>query len=543
MSIAIPIRLSLAAAVCGVLFSAVANAATPTATPTAVCALGATCEAETASRGGGVVVSTLHSGYTGSGFADYPGNGTGYVEWTVNIPTAGTYSLSFRYANGGTGDRPMTIAVNGTTAISSLSFPVTGSWTNWTARAQSLTLPAGPVRIRATELPNGPNVDSLTVSQTGTPRPTPTATGGSCAIGVTCEAETAVRGGGVVVSALHAGYTGSGFADYPGNGSGYVEWTVDAPVTGTYSLSFRYANGGSADRPMAIAVNGATAVASLSFPVTTSWTNWSVRTQNVSLPMGLVKIRATELPNGPNVDSLTVTALSATPTPWSTGYMKISVSKVDLQVGDTITVTVSGNTGLGSFNLGISGDPIFAETPAPSPNNGGTTYSWTLTAARPGTASFYASVYGETQFGCTSCFAWTTVSAASSTVTVHSAATPTPTPAPQGFLSITVWDSAADFDPSTHNDLVVRADTTAGAVAPTWSVKVIDVATGLEQDPGNPIVTLKAQGATTPPSSSSMEWWRFTRVRPGSVTFQASVYAEFPCGPSCFAYQTVTVAK
>jgi hypothetical protein len=148
--------------------------ATPTA-PAAGCAIGATCEAETAALGGGVVTSTLHAGYTGSGFADYQGNGTGYVEWTVSVPTAGTYNLNIRYGNGGTADRPMSIQVNGTTVVSSMSFPVTG-WTTWTVRTQSVSLPAGSVRIRATELPNGPNVDNLVVTGGATPTRTATAT-------------------------------------------------------------------------------------------------------------------------------------------------------------------------------------------------------------------------------------------------------------------------------------------------------------------------------------------------------------------------------
>jgi chitinase len=307
------------------------NTPTPTARPTATatspagsCAIGATCEAENATRGGGVLVSTQHAGYTGTGFADYQGNGTGYVEWTVNVPTAGNYTLNIRYGNGGTGDRPMSIQVNGTTVVSSMSFPVTG-WTSWTVRTQSVSLPAGAaVRIRATELPNGPNVDSLTVTGgTATPtattrataRPTATSTTppGTCSVNALCEAETAALGGGVVVSTLHAGYTGSGFADYQGNGTGFVEWTVSVSTAGSYVLGFRYANGGTADRPMAISVNGTTVIASLSFPVT-GWTSWTVRSQSATLPAGLVRIRATELPNGPNVDSLQVTGGSFTPT-------------------------------------------------------------------------------------------------------------------------------------------------------------------------------------------------------------------------------------
>jgi hypothetical protein len=297
--------------------------------PPAGCAIGATCEAETAALGGGVVASALHAGYTGSGFADYQGNGTGFVEWTVNVPTAGTYNLNVRYANGGTGDRPMSIQVNGTTVVSSLSFPVTG-WTSWTVRTQSVSLPAGTVRIRATELPNGPNVDNLVVTSIGptptatatltpTPRPraTPTIPPAGCAIGATCEAETAALGGGVLASALHAGYTGSGFADYQGSGTGFVEWTVSVATAGTYTLNIRYANGGTGDRPMSIQVNGTTVVSSLSFPVT-GWTSWTVRTQSISLPAGSVRIRATELPNGPNVDNLVVTSTGAAPA-WAPG--------------------------------------------------------------------------------------------------------------------------------------------------------------------------------------------------------------------------------
>src|SRR4029079_18978268 len=93
----------------------------------------------------------------------------------VIVPTAGPYNLNIRYGNGGTGDRPMSIQVNGTTVVSSMSFPVTG-WTSWTVRAQGVSLPAGSVRIRATELPNGTNVDNLVVTSLATPTSTRTST-------------------------------------------------------------------------------------------------------------------------------------------------------------------------------------------------------------------------------------------------------------------------------------------------------------------------------------------------------------------------------
>jgi hypothetical protein len=536
-------------------FASIASAAhalTPTPRPTSIgsCAVTQTCEAELAARGGGVVVSTQHPGYTGSGFADYAGNGTGYVEWTLNSVTPGTHTLTFRYGNGGGTDRPMSISVNGTVVNASLSFPSTSTWTNWTLASINVTLPGGTVRIRATEKPNGPNVDSLRATWVGgtpTPTSTPTATStatptstlpprpSGCGIGVTCEAENAVRGGGVTVSTLHAGYTGTGFADYGNTGSGYVEWTITVPTGGAYALSFRYANGGTADRPMSITANGVVVSSSLSFPVT-GWTSWTVRSVNATLPPGSVRIRATELPNGPNVDSLTVTSVNPTPTPWSTGYMKISVSKVDPKVGEQVTISVTGNTGLGSYGLQVEGDPIFVETPAPSPTSAGTSWSWTLTIARTGSARVRASVYGETMNGCTSCFIWRTVAAASSAVTAVAATAPTPTPAPQAFVSNTIWYTYP-------GDVLVRADAASSAYAPSWSIKVIDAATGLEQDAANPIVTFKSQGAATPPGSGTLMWWRFTPVRSGIVRFETTVNAEWTCGSGCYGTKAVTATS
>jgi hypothetical protein len=382
------------------------------------CAIGAACEAETALLGGGVVTSTLHAGYTGSGFADYAGNGTGFVEWTVNVSTAGTYNLNIRYANGGTGDRPMSIQVNGTTVLPSLSFPVTG-WTTWTVRTQSVSLPAGSVRIRATELPNGPNVDNLvvtgggatatatatsratatattraTATPTATSRPTATSTattratatattGPGCAIGAPCEAETALLGGGVLTSTLHAGYTGTGFADYAGSGTGFVEWTVNVATAGTYNLNIRYANGGTGERPMSIQVNGTTIVSSLSFPVT-GWTTWTVRTQSVSLPAGSVRIRATELPNGPNVDNLVVTSggapATATATTRTTATATATTRPTATPTATATTRVTATPTQGPSTNLALN-KPITANSSTPpfvatNANDGNLTTYW-----------------------------------------------------------------------------------------------------------------------------------------------------------------------
>jgi len=87
-------------------------------------------EAEDAAASG-TVVKSEKPGFTGTGYQDYQ-NATGdYVEWTVGAAVAGDYTLTFRYANGGSGDRPLEIRLNGNVIEASLSFAPTGAWDEW----------------------------------------------------------------------------------------------------------------------------------------------------------------------------------------------------------------------------------------------------------------------------------------------------------------------------------------------------------------------------------------------------------------------------
>jgi alpha-D-xyloside xylohydrolase len=113
----------------------------------------------------GVARASQHAGYTGSGYVDYTNAANDYVEWTVSVATGGEHTLDFRYANGGTTDRPLAISVNGTVVKAQQSFPPTGSWAIWGNSYLTATLPSGSsVKIRATATgSNGSNLDSLTI--------------------------------------------------------------------------------------------------------------------------------------------------------------------------------------------------------------------------------------------------------------------------------------------------------------------------------------------------------------------------------------------
>ncbi|HYD39232.1 MAG TPA: CBM35 domain-containing protein, partial [Anaeromyxobacter sp.] len=56
-------------------------------------------QAENATLSGGSV-SSANPGYTGSGYATFSASSSASVEWTVSVPTAKTYSVVIRFANG-----------------------------------------------------------------------------------------------------------------------------------------------------------------------------------------------------------------------------------------------------------------------------------------------------------------------------------------------------------------------------------------------------------------------------------------------------------
>ncbi len=120
------------------------------------------------------------------------------------------------------------------------------------------------------------------------------------------EAETATRSGATVMT-NHAGYTGTGFTDFNGAAGEYVEWSTTATDSGAFTLSFRYTNGGTVARTLALQVNGVVINPALSFAPTGSWSTWKTVEVTLNLNPGDNTIRLTTL-NGlsPNLDSLLV---------------------------------------------------------------------------------------------------------------------------------------------------------------------------------------------------------------------------------------------
>ncbi|MBO2451217.1 DUF1080 domain-containing protein [Actinomadura barringtoniae] len=154
----------------------------------------------------------------------------------------------------------------------------------------------------------------------------------------------------------HAGFSGTGFVDYTNVTGGYVEWTVNAPDAGSQTLTFRYANGTKANRPMTITVNGTAVATKAAFNVTANWDTWADRTFTATLSAGVNKIRAaaTGSSGGPNVDRLTVTGTTDTQAP---GVVPGTPGKVGV-TATTATVSwaaATDNAGVDAYDLVADG--------------------------------------------------------------------------------------------------------------------------------------------------------------------------------------------
>ncbi len=122
------------------------------------------------------------------------------------------------------------------------------------------------------------------------------------------EAETAVLAGGVTVQNNQAGFSGSGFADFPTTqGSNvYLEWDVDGISGEKVNLDIVYA--ATSDRPMNLYVNDVKA-SGLNLVSTGAWTTYkTVSVSNITLKAGVNKLRivADAGSQGCNIDKMGV---------------------------------------------------------------------------------------------------------------------------------------------------------------------------------------------------------------------------------------------
>jgi glucose/arabinose dehydrogenase len=292
------------------------------------------------------------TGFSGTGFCNTTNAVGGSVTWTVTAANAGLATLGIRFANGTTTDRPANVIVNGTTALSAVSFPSTSTWTGWTTKTVQVQVNAGTntIKLSATTANGDANIDFLDFEVAAPPNFTD------------YQAENCTISQGVVES-NHLNFTGTGFVNGDNVAGSYTQCTVSSASAGSFSVEVRFSNGTTTTRPADLIVNGTT-VASPVFQGTTNWDTWATQTFNVNLNAGnnTIRLTATTANGNPNLDRFRVAAPLDTQAPTAPGQ-PVCTSIVQ----DTITLdwpTSTDNVGVVAYDIYHDGT-LLASPPNP----------------------------------------------------------------------------------------------------------------------------------------------------------------------------------
>lgn len=120
-------------------------------------------EAETAALNG-AAVNTDHPGYTGTGFVDKFDSRGDYVQFNIQIPAAGDYSMIFRYANATGYYASAKVYFDGKYEAMAV-FPSLSNWDTWGTAEVGKYLTAGAHTVKLVYNNHAINIDNLTVEE------------------------------------------------------------------------------------------------------------------------------------------------------------------------------------------------------------------------------------------------------------------------------------------------------------------------------------------------------------------------------------------
>lgn len=109
----------------------------------------------------------------------------------------------------------------------------------------------------------------------------------------------------------HAGFSGTGYADFSDTPGSFVQFSTQISTTGSYKLEFRYANGGTVGRPCNLTVNGGSTLHTFNFSPTNGWAVWQKVSVTLNLTAGTNLIKLSSTNTGPNIDYLNVTRITS----------------------------------------------------------------------------------------------------------------------------------------------------------------------------------------------------------------------------------------
>jgi hypothetical protein len=343
-------------------------------------------------RSDGVDLETATSPATGN---DLGWSASGqWFRYTVNVASAGTYTVSFLVAS------PTAVAdafhlsnSSGTNLSGSVAVPATGGYQTWVTVTANVTLSAGQQTLTLNEDAAGWNIDSLKFAASGgggggggtegpyggTPAAIPGTvmnenydTGGQgvgYSVSSTNGSANSYRSDGVDLEAATSPATGD---DLGWSASGqWFRYTVNVSTAGTYAVSFLVASPNAIGDAFHISNSSGTNLSgSVAVPATGGYQTWVTVKANVTLPAGKQTLTLSEDAAGWNIDSMafassggggggggTLANNTYTLTPQCATALRLDDKSASTATGNGIDVYTANNTGAQNWatsNTGVT---------------------------------------------------------------------------------------------------------------------------------------------------------------------------------------------
>jgi uncharacterized protein involved in high-affinity Fe2+ transport len=247
-----------------------------------------------------------------------------WFNYTVNVATAGTYSVGLRLA----APTAVTDALHidnsaGTNLSGNVTAPTTGGYQDWTTVTVSVTLPAGTQTLKIDQDNAGWNINYLTFTTVGTGGGEGPYGGTPAAVPGTVQAENYDTGGQAVAYNVTA-VNGSGnsyrsdgvdLEATTDSGGGYdlgwtaagqwFKYTVNVATAGTYSVGLRLAAPTAVSDALHIDNSAGTSLSgNVAAPATGGYQTWTTVTVSVTLPAGTQTLTVDQDAAGWNINYL-----------------------------------------------------------------------------------------------------------------------------------------------------------------------------------------------------------------------------------------------
>jgi endonuclease/exonuclease/phosphatase family metal-dependent hydrolase len=250
-----------------------------------------------------------------------------WLNYTVNVASAGSYLLEARVASNGQGGT-FHVEFGGADKTGALMIPDTGGWQAWTTVSQTVSLQAGSQVMKLafdTDGPsNGGNVTWLRLTSSVS---SASYLGSPIALPGPIQPENFDNGGeGVAYHDTTAGNTGGQYrqtgvdiesSSLGGYDIGWItdgEWmtyTVNVTASGAYTLQFQVASAWATGRIHATC--GSATTATLAVPNTGGWQTWTTISVPVTLTAGQQVLKVAIDAGGFNLAGITVLAAGQPP--------------------------------------------------------------------------------------------------------------------------------------------------------------------------------------------------------------------------------------